>query len=220
MCTNRTWRSWNIILRGKSPLKKCIHSLKTCQKWSAKIDPLSSFPDFFSPKLYIVIACLIAQINWPSTMKKTSYSFWNTFLKKKIGNFSKKSFFLIYNAVFQKASILVNFYEQVLFYVALIWANKCHYHITQISIYTFHQLGPSGPSWSSSCNVHISIYLYVPFQCKFFLGLSLALRSHDQFQASHWSTLLPPPVLRVLRVLPVMPDLPVIYQSYESYKSY
>ena len=27
--------------------------------------------------------------------------------------------------------------------------------------------------------------------CSFFLGLSLALRSHDQFQASHWSSLPP-----------------------------
>ena len=33
----------------------------------------------------------------------------------------------------------------------------------------------------------------VPFPCNFFRGLSLALRSHDQFGASHWSTLLPYP---------------------------
>ena len=30
-----------------------------------------------------------------------------------------------------------------------------------------------------------------PFSCDFFQGLSLALRSHDQIPASHWSTLLP-----------------------------
>ena len=30
----------------------------------------------------------------------------------------------------------------------------------------------------------------VPFPCDFFRGLSLALRSHDQFEASDWSTLL------------------------------
>ena len=33
------------------------------------------------------------------------------------------------------------------------------------------------------------------YMCSFFLGLSLALRSHDQFQASHWSSPhLPPPI--------------------------
>ena len=32
----------------------------------------------------------------------------------------------------------------------------------------------------------------VPFPCKFFLGLSLALRSHDQIPASHWLTNPPP----------------------------
>ena len=31
------------------------------------------------------------------------------------------------------------------------------------------------------------IYVYVPFSCPFFQGLSMALRSHDQFEASHWS---------------------------------
>ena len=30
--------------------------------------------------------------------------------------------------------------------------------------------------------------------CSFFLGLTLTLRSHDQFQASHWSSLPPPPL--------------------------
>ena len=32
------------------------------------------------------------------------------------------------------------------------------------------------------------IYIYVPFPCNFFQGLSLALRSHDQIPASHWWT--------------------------------
>ena len=31
----------------------------------------------------------------------------------------------------------------------------------------------------------------VPFSCNLFWGLSLVLRSHDQFEASDWSTLLP-----------------------------
>ena len=47
---------------------------------------------------------------------------------------------------------------------------------------------PSGPSRSSSHNVHVYI---CPLPAYFFQGLSLALRSHDQFKASHWSTLLP-----------------------------
>ena len=49
------------------------------------------------------------------------------------------------------------------------------------------------PILSSSCDVSIYIYIYiymsVPFSCNFFLGLLLALRSHDQIPASHWSTL-------------------------------
>ena len=32
------------------------------------------------------------------------------------------------------------------------------------------------------------ICLSVPFSCNFYRGLSLALRSHDQIPASHWST--------------------------------
>jgi hypothetical protein len=35
--------------------------------------------------------------------------------------------------------------------------------------------------------------MFVPFPCNFFRGLSLALWSHDQFKASHWSNLPPPP---------------------------
>ena len=40
-------------------------------------------------------------------------------------------------------------------------------------------------------SVCLSVCLSVPFPCNIFKGLSLALRSHDQFKASHWSTLLP-----------------------------
>ena len=63
---------------------------------------------------------------------------------------------------------------------------------------------PLGSLWSSSRDVCLYIYRYiyigryVPFHCNFFLGLSLALRSHDQFQASRWSTLLPPLVSVIL----------------------
>ena len=52
----------------------------------------------------------------------------------------------------------------------------------------FHQIGPLG---RFDLVVAMSIYLSVPFPCEFFQGLSLALRSHDQIPASHWSTLLP-----------------------------
>ena len=41
-------------------------------------------------------------------------------------------------------------------------------------------------------SMYVCIYLYVPFPCNFFQGLSLALRSHDQFNTFHWSTPLPP----------------------------
>ena len=47
------------------------------------------------------------------------------------------------------------------------------------------------PLWSSSRDVSLCMYVSVPSQRYFFRGLSLALRSHDQFEASHWSTLLP-----------------------------
>ena len=51
----------------------------------------------------------------------------------------------------------------------------------------FSPILPSGPSWSSSRDVRLCFCLYnVPFPCDFFLGLSLALRSHDQIPASHW----------------------------------
>ena len=49
------------------------------------------------------------------------------------------------------------------------------------------------PIRSYNWDVCLYVYVYVPFQCNFFQGLSLALRSHDQFKASHWSTLLPHP---------------------------
>ena len=48
----------------------------------------------------------------------------------------------------------------------------------------FHRLAMS---------VYISVYISVPFSCNFFQGLSLALRSHVQIPAYHWSTPSPPP---------------------------
>ena len=39
----------------------------------------------------------------------------------------------------------------------------------------------SWPSQSSSCDVRLCICMFVPSQCNLFRGLSLALRSHDQF---------------------------------------
>ena len=57
---------------------------------------------------------------------------------------------------------------------------------------------PTRPHWAelvieSPCP---SVCLFVcvsvcAIGCSFFRGLSLALRSHDQFQASHWSSLPP-----------------------------
>ena len=43
---------------------------------------------------------------------------------------------------------------------------------------------PSGSRWSSCCDVHMYVVLS---QCDFCQSLSLALRSHNQFQASHWT---------------------------------
>ena len=70
----------------------------------------------------------------------------------------------------------------------------------------FSPTRPSGPGWSSSHRVCVSVCLcvclsvclfvcvsvclFVPFPCNFFWGLSLVLRSHDLIPASHWSTLL------------------------------
>ena len=53
--------------------------------------------------------------------------------------------------------------------------------------------------------VAMSVYIYIyicicPLPMGFFWGLSLALRSHDQFKASHWSTLLPPSVFNFLKI--------------------
>ena len=38
----------------------------------------------------------------------------------------------------------------------------------------------------------VAMFIVYPFHFNLFLGLSLALRSHDHFQASHWSTHPPP----------------------------
>ena len=61
------------------------------------------------------------------------------------------------------------------------------------NFFGFHRIGPLGRfdlvvAMSVVC---IFLYLFVPFPCDIFRGLSLALRSHDQIPASHWSTLLP-----------------------------
>ena len=80
-------------------------------------------------------------------------------------------------------------------YPLLFFCNYVRLSKNLIFIY-FHQLGPSGPSWSQSCHVGLSVCLSV---CLFgpsgavFLGLSSALRSLDQVPASHWSTHPPPP---------------------------
>ena len=48
----------------------------------------------------------------------------------------------------------------------------------------FSESGPLGPF---SHRVAMSVCLCVcAIGCSFFLGLSLAMRSHDQFKASHW----------------------------------
>ena len=67
---------------------------------------------------------------------------------------------------------------------------------TQLYIFT-----ESAPLGRFSHRVPISVCLSVCLSvcsigCSFFRGLSLALISHDQFQASHWSSL--PPSLRNL----------------------
>ena len=53
----------------------------------------------------------------------------------------------------------------------------------------------SRPILSSSCEIvrmYVCMYL-VPSPCNFSRGLSLTLRSHDQFRASHWLTPPSPP---------------------------
>ena len=49
---------------------------------------------------------------------------------------------------------------------------------------------------SNSRNVHVFMYIYVPSPCNLFQGLSLAVRLHDQFKASHRST--PTPQIRLV----------------------
>ena len=52
----------------------------------------------------------------------------------------------------------------------------------------FHQLGPLGPLGRVGLVVAMFVCLFVPSTWFFFQGLSLALRSHDQLQATHCST--------------------------------
>ena len=49
--------------------------------------------------------------------------------------------------------------------------------------------------FTSQCPFLCILYLSCPIPMRFFRGLSLVLSSHDQFEASHWPTLLslPPP---------------------------
>ena len=68
---------------------------------------------------------------------------------------------------------------------------RCQKIKTQTQI-LFSSNRPTGPIRSSSRIVCV----FVPFPCDFFRGLSLALRSHDQIPASHWSTPSPPPTSR------------------------
>ena len=59
---------------------------------------------------------------------------------------------------------------------------------------SFNGLVGLSKNWTLDRFFHIvamSVYLF-PLPVRVFFGLSLAfLRSHDQFKASHWSTLLP-----------------------------
>ena len=53
---------------------------------------------------------------------------------------------------------------------------------------------PTGPIQSQSCDIRLSVCLFVCLFAPsdaFFLGLSLALRSHDQFPGPHWSSFPP-----------------------------
>ena len=58
--------------------------------------------------------------------------------------------------------------------------------------------------------IFIFLFLYIcPLSMQFLLGLSLALRSYDQFKATHWSTLYCPPAPSPPIFL-VMPDAYII----------
>ena len=55
----------------------------------------------------------------------------------------------------------------------------------------FQSIGPLGQCFHRvAMSVCLPFCVSDPFSCYLFWGLSLALRSHDQFKASHWSTLL------------------------------
>ena len=59
---------------------------------------------------------------------------------------------------------------------------------TYLSWLRFSKNRPLADSFIESRCPSVCLSLYI---CDFFQGLSLALRSHDQIPASHWSTLLP-----------------------------
>ena len=61
-----------------------------------------------------------------------------------------------------------------------------HFHFRDLYKMMLSKKRPLADSFiESRCQ---SIYVSVPFHVIFFRGLSLALRSHDQIPASHWST--------------------------------
>ena len=52
---------------------------------------------------------------------------------------------------------------------------------------TFKKISPTRPHWAELVIESPCPYVCA-IKCSFFLGISLALRSHDQIPASHWST--------------------------------
>ena len=53
---------------------------------------------------------------------------------------------------------------------------------------SFHWIGPTNSVIESQCSSVVLWFCGSAPSGAFFLGLSLALRSHDEFQASHWSS--------------------------------
>ena len=96
---------------------------------------------------------------------------------KKLLNFSGKlRIFVCYQN--QKNHIFISLFQQ------LLPMARSHIFLCEHNCYM---------SWSQRRHVRVSVCLSVCLRhlMQFFLGLSLAMRSHDQFQASHWSSLPP-----------------------------
>ena len=88
---------------------------------------------------------------------------------------------LRYYWVFEIVSFLINFVRCMKLYAIL---KIC----CILVIFYFHRIGPLGRfDHRVAMSVCVFVCLFVPFPCDFFRGLSLALRSHDQIPASHWS---------------------------------